>query len=110
MPMLSALGTEKKIVTAGKKKGCEVLQKWSHSISNHMYWCAASSGGDGETMVQKWLSMLNHVRNVHEGHGDLFPKCLHGPLDNERKRKWLVDGKYCILNYHYLCIQTKNTF
>ena len=25
-----------------------------------MYWCASSSGGDGELVQQQWLSILNH--------------------------------------------------
>ena len=83
------LRNRKKDCGSWKKKGCEALKKWAHSISNHMYWCASSSGGDGETMVQMWQSILNHVKDFHEGHGQLFPRCEHGPLDDEPDRKWL---------------------
>lgn len=54
----------------------KVRISWSvsnQSISNHTYWCALSSNGDEELVLQK--SVFNHVANVHEGHGPLFPRC-----------------------------------
>ena len=39
---------------------------------------------------QKWLSILNHIANVHEGHGDKFPRCQHGELE---ERSWMTKGK-----------------
>lgn len=72
-----------------KKRSCDVVGEWSPSISNHLYWCAASSNGNGDLISQKWLSILNNVVDVHEGHGDLYPRCLHGPLDD---RDWLKQG------------------
>ena len=59
-------------------------------MSNHLYWCAASSDGDWEMVKQKWLSILNHIANVHEGHGDKFPRCQHGELE---ERSWMTKGK-----------------
>ena len=52
-----------------------------------MYWSAASSGGDGEFVKAKWLSITNHVIDVHEG------QCEHGTLED---RKWLKKGKHFI--------------
>ena len=40
-------------------------------------------------MAAKWLSLLNHLKNVHRGHSALFPKCLHSTLS---RRKWLKPG------------------
>jgi len=54
-----------------------------------MYWCAASSHGDGEMIQQKWFSILNHVKNIHEGHGDKFPRCEHEERDD---REWIKSG------------------
>ena len=82
----------KKLEAAGKKKGCQKVKDWARSVSNHLYWCAASSGGDGELVKQKWLSILNHVTNVHEGHGDRFPQCLH---DEGLDRDWMKRGTKC---------------
>lgn len=91
MKFFILLGVYKKLEAAGRKKGCKKVKDWARSVSNHMYWCASSSGGDGELVQQKWLSILNHVTNVHEGHGDKFPKCEHGDLED---RDWMKKGNY----------------
>ncbi|XP_068757420.1 uncharacterized protein [Montipora capricornis] len=85
-----ATNISKKIEALAKKKSCAVLGDWKQSISNHLYWCAASSSGDGKQVEAKWLSISNHVTNVHEGHSQAFPRCSHGPLQQERK--WLRRG------------------
>ena len=42
---------KKKLQKAVNNKDCEVVGEWTKSITNHMYWCAASSpDGDGEEM------------------------------------------------------------
>lgn len=67
-----AKGIFKKLEAVVKKKNCEIRGDWSRSISNHTYWCAMSSEWGGELVSQKWCSILNHVCNVHEGHGNKF--------------------------------------
>lgn len=93
-------GIYKKLELKGKssKKGYQGIARWSRSISNHMYWCAASSNGNGEELVQKWQSVLKHCANVHDGHGDLFPNCLHGPLED---REWIKMGKQLIYKFKF---------
>ena len=76
--------------SASKRKGCKILSDWSQSISNHMYYCAAESKGNGELLKQMWCSILNHVVDIHEGHGPLYPKCGHEQLDD---RAWIKRGK-----------------
>ena len=83
----------KKLELAGKKKGCEKVKAWARSVSNHLYWCAASSNGEGDMVQQKWFSILNHVVNVHEGHCELFPECQHGDILD---RDWLLKGMFCL--------------
>ena len=73
-----------------KKTICELVGAWAHSISNHVYWCAASSDGENSLILEKWISVLYHVTDIHEGHGHLYPKCLHGLLDD---RQWIRRGK-----------------
>ena len=68
-------------MAAGKKSCCKILLDWAQSASNHVYWCAANSQGNQELVKTKWLSVLNHVCDVHEGHGDLFPACEHASLE-----------------------------
>ncbi|XP_053389672.1 uncharacterized protein LOC128552654 [Mercenaria mercenaria] len=84
-----AKGIFKKLQAVGKKKGCEKVQQWARSISNHLYWCAASSDGDEQLLTDKWLSILNHIQNIHTGHGERFPECLHDILED---RLWMKKG------------------
>ena len=65
------------------------------SVINHMFWCAATTDdNDGDIREAKWLSITNHIKNKHRGHGNkLFSKCVHGRLvGRDRKKKWLDAG------------------
>eukprot|EP00057_Strongylocentrotus_purpuratus_P012939 XP_011667413.1 PREDICTED: uncharacterized protein LOC105439756 [Strongylocentrotus purpuratus] len=67
-----AKGLKKKIKAVSKLKDCGVVGRWSRSIINRVYWCASSTpDGDGAVIVAKYKSILNHVRNLHDNHGDL---------------------------------------
>ena len=82
-------GVSKKLHATGKKKGCQKIALWARSISNHLYWCAASSHDDPQLIVLKWKSILNHIANAHEGHDKKFPHCERGDID---ERAWMVPG------------------
>lgn len=82
-------GVRRKLEDAAKKKECAVIRDWIDAIVNHLYYCASSSGGDAELVVAKWLSILNHIVNIHSGHGDRFPNCAHGDIE---ERAWLRKG------------------
>ncbi|XP_060588191.1 uncharacterized protein LOC132743656 [Ruditapes philippinarum] len=85
-----AKSNKKKLTALSKQKDCEIIGKWIKSISNHVYWAAASTpDGDRETILAKWLSLSNHIQNIHNGHGPRFPSCLHGDLES---RQWLKPG------------------
>ena len=85
------VGVNKKIKVVGKQKECELANDWRRSIVNHIYWSASSTeDGNGKVMAAKYKSVLNHMRNVHEGHGEKHPKCLHG--DNYPQREWMKEG------------------
>ena len=66
-----------------------------------MYWCAASApNGDGEQMVIRWKSLMDHVCDSHES-------CYHSTLGQiERRKKWFTPGKkYTCYIYNYIvCI------
>lgn len=68
---------------AAKYKDCELINDWVKSITNHMYWCAASSQ-DGEEMVTRWKSLIDHLCDQHEG-------CYHDDL-GDRRKKWFTPG------------------
>ncbi|KAG1661146.1 hypothetical protein GQR58_021581 [Nymphon striatum] len=81
-------GLTKKLEMLARKPGCEPLREWITSISNHLHWCANTP--DPEVKLAQWLSIINHMHNIHEGHGDIFPKCTHAYMnDSHRKKKWL---------------------
>ncbi|XP_046339478.2 uncharacterized protein LOC124120650 isoform X2 [Haliotis rufescens] len=84
-----AKGIYKKLQKISKKKGLEIISLWAHSISNHLYWCAATSKGNAEEVQAKWLSIANHIANIHSGHGASFPSCMHGEIQD---RIWVTAG------------------
>ena len=46
------IGLKKKLAKLSQYKDCEIVGAWIKSITNHMYWCAASApDGDGQLMV-----------------------------------------------------------
>ena len=90
----SYLGLKKKLTAISKERECGDLGPWIQSISNHLYWTAASTpDGNGKVMLQKWQSVANHVINIHQHEGSLFLSCQHGPpQDGDRRKKWLKRG------------------
>ena len=78
-------GLGKKMEALAKEKDCQNIYAWIKSISNHLYWCAASSKSRDE-IVAKWSSVINHIQNVHIHENPLFTVCLHEP---SLSRDWL---------------------
>ena len=66
-------------------KDCSIIAEWIKSITNHLYWFAASSPeGDGNEIVKSWKSLMDHICDSHD-------TCYHSPLSlDERKKKWLI--------------------
>ncbi|XP_041464943.1 uncharacterized protein LOC121415701 [Lytechinus variegatus] len=86
-----AKGIQKKILVVAKLKDCELAGKWKPAIVNHVYWSAMSTpDGDGELMVAKFRSIENHIRNIHEEHSAIFPKCEHS--EDYPQREWMKEG------------------
>ncbi|KAK3731987.1 hypothetical protein QZH41_013225 [Actinostola sp. cb2023] len=84
-----AKGLKKKLTALSNTKGCELVGKWIKSITNHLYWVASTSNGDGELAVAKWESLMGHIQNIHKNHpNSKFQKCTHRKL----KRMWLKPG------------------
>ena len=88
-------GLLKKLRKAGTKKECAILNKWMRSICNHLWWSSATCGGSYEVLKEKWLSILQHVKNRHSWGGNKHVhKCCHPRLKatEERKKKWIKAG------------------
>ncbi|CAH3147788.1 unnamed protein product [Porites lobata] len=88
-------GLCKKIDKLAKKKECEDVGEWRQSVSNHMYWCAATTpDGNGRMMQEKWKILPLHIQNIHVNQSsELYKECGHGELEGEaRDRLWLQPG------------------
>ena len=85
---------QKKVDTLAKAKECDIVGVWKKSMTNHLYWSTVSTPcGEEEMILAKWLSLANHVQNIHSGHSDLFPTCAH-PQIYSHKKKWLQPRTY----------------
>ena len=87
---------QKKLVKLGNYKDCGLINEWTKSITNHMYWCAASApDGNGEEIATRWKSLMDHICDSHEG-------CYHLPLGQMERRR---NSVYQVRNVHlYKCI------
>ncbi|XP_052788440.1 uncharacterized protein LOC128223186 [Mya arenaria] len=81
----------KKNSKRSKQTGCERLSTWIKSVVNHLWWCCATCDGNGDVLVEKWLSIVHHVCNRHVFPRHHVTECCHGRLEPtvERKTKWL---------------------
>ncbi|XP_045184343.2 uncharacterized protein LOC123542510 [Mercenaria mercenaria] len=81
----------KKISQKSKVKGCEKLKDWRKSIVNHLWYSCATCDGDEDILIECWISVLQHITNVHVFPGNHVTECRHGVLGEEiqRKTKWL---------------------
>ncbi|KAL5016548.1 hypothetical protein ScPMuIL_006137 [Solemya velum] len=72
-------GIKKKLLKLSVEKDCTDLQPWIRSLTNHLYWTAATSQGlENEVIMARWGSVLNHIINIHTGHSAVFVSCVHG--------------------------------
>ena len=88
----------KKLTQKGKQKHCEQLLPWIQSISNHLWWSAQTCNGDAQLLMDKWVSIVHHISNVHEwvgNEGSQFTKCVHLTLTSkeQRSKKWMRSGR-----------------
>ena len=57
----------------------------------------------------KWSYLIRHFSNRHEGHeNSLFPKCVHGEL--QEPRIWIPVGKFKMQVHHYFLITLFNYY
>jgi len=78
-----------------KLKQCQDLSHWIQSVSNHLWWSAATCNGDVQLLREKWVSVLHHVRNKHSWNdAEIFLQCAHPRLNRRevRRKCWLEPG------------------
>ena len=84
---------KKKLLALSNQPDCDPLRCWLKSIINHLYWVAATSKGNSSQLKwEKFISIMNHVQNVHVDHGLEFKECLHGELGDHQQKAWLQGG------------------
>ena len=84
-----------KLTEKAKKKDCGDLFAWVKAVSNHLWWCADTCGGNKEMIREKWLSLIHHVANIHTwDSANIYHQCSHPPIPrHEAKKKiWLKPG------------------
>ena len=70
----------KKLANKAKQKGCEELAPLLQSISNHLWWCAATCYGNVQLLRENWKSVIDHLVNKQKWSGNmLFYQCCHRP-------------------------------
>ncbi|XP_078142320.1 uncharacterized protein LOC139930535 [Centroberyx gerrardi] len=84
-------GVSKQVDKVAKEKDCEIIQRWHPSLKNHLYWTASSSK-TGPERVAKWMSVINHVQDIHTHEDPLFPKCQHPDRISRDRSKWIKPG------------------
>jgi len=69
--------------------------EWVESTSNHFWWSLSTCGGNPNSLIERFQSIVHHVVNKHHWPGcSVFKKCSHKPLPNtvQRQLKWMKPG------------------
>lgn len=84
---------KKRLVKASNKKNCDIIGKWTRSITNHLWFSADYCNGDPDLLVELWTSILYHISDRHmwsaESTHSRVQQCLHGEIANPRRKCWI---------------------
>ncbi|XP_070573895.1 uncharacterized protein [Ptychodera flava] len=84
---------KKKLAEFGKKKKYSSLLPWIQSVSNHLWWSAATCEGNQQSLRERWTSIVHHVVNVHSWSGNQsFHECNHPEIPDTSNIDWLEIG------------------
>ncbi|XP_063042261.1 uncharacterized protein LOC134436841 [Engraulis encrasicolus] len=88
-------GLKKKLTVAANIKKNTDLQPWLKSITNHLWWCCQTCGGDATELKRRWTSILHHVCGIHRWEDDdgVERTCYHQDLTEEqqKRKRWLQE-------------------
>ena len=80
-------GLERSLKKASTKS-CGNLLNWTSSITNHLWWNAATCNHDPVLLAEKWTSIIHHIVNAHSWtENENFHRCAHPALSNDQQRK-----------------------
>ena len=102
-----AWSVTKKVLSASKDKGCEVIKEWSKGICRRLYWSATSTLPKLSSLkLGKQKSFMRHVANKHtDPPDDDYKNCNHGELE---PRKWIKMGELLLCNFYYCQLINKD--
>ncbi|XP_065336483.1 uncharacterized protein LOC135940755 [Cloeon dipterum] len=87
-----AKGLRKKLIAVAKKH--KQIEGWIEAIVNHIWHVSSTCGGDSDTLLEKWNSMLYHIRGKHQWkEGKETKTCDHRTYEDESEAKidWITD-------------------
>lgn len=75
---------------------------WKNSINNHLWWSAQTCKGDSDILIEKFISILHHIKNEHKWmENGIWKFCEHDVLskEDEKKKSWIngFSSEYKIL-------------
>ena len=83
----AAKSLRKKLTKQQNRRLMLSLQAWIKSIDNHFWWCCLTCNGNLEELMEKGLSLLQHICGFHEfPNNNILKRCEHGNID----REWLT--------------------
>ena len=100
----------KKLNKKAKLKKNEDLCHWIQSISNHLWWCAATCNGDVVLLREKWKSIVHHIQNKHSWRdATVFKRCAHPRLTRRevRQKCWLKPGTSAYVAFEEVVLAPK---
>jgi hypothetical protein len=71
-----------KLLDCANQKGNSALLEFISSVRNHFWHCAQECKGDGDKMIDMWVSVLRHVIGEHVWQDG---QCDHGALSADTK-------------------------
>ena len=81
-------GLRKELAKIGVSDKSGLINRWTNSLVNHLYWCAVSTpDGNADVMEAKFVSITNHIVNVHKHDNPLFKECQHKKRRKGEKKK-----------------------
>lgn len=73
----------------------KILARWAPAVVNHLYWSICTCHGNGEELVERFMSLKHHIVNKHHFDSNVhYKECEHCELTTEeaRTKDWMLMG------------------
>lgn len=92
---MSASGIKKKLSEVAKLSPFRKLSHWIKNICNHFHWTVSQTPPESQLRRDMWLSVWNHIQDIHVHQTETFVSCRHDPLPQQFE----VDGVAYVRDY-----------